>query len=125
MADVVWGHPSGEVEASFPKNRRSINEWPDATPEAVQELNKALPKLIQAFQTAVQRAAPLSPPQIDFAGMTTNERLYVAGLMREWSAAATSRDRKGMVQILSRVGLDNVANEITDAILADPERYGF
>jgi hypothetical protein len=40
MADVVWGHPSGKVEATFPENRHSINEWPEATPELVEELHK-------------------------------------------------------------------------------------
>lgn len=125
MADVVWGHPSGEVEATFPENRHSINEWPEATPEAVEELHKAFPRLIQAFQTAVQRAVPLSPPQIDFAGMTTNERLYVAGLMPEWDAAAVSRDRKRMVEILGKVGLASQAYQIADALLANPKRYGF
>jgi hypothetical protein len=125
MADVVWGHPSGEVEAAFPENRHSINEWPEATPEAVQELNRVFPKLIQAFQTAVQRAAPLSPPQIDFAGMTTNERLYVAGLMPEWDAAAVSRDRKRMVEVLGKVGLASQADQIADTVLANPKRYGF
>jgi hypothetical protein len=125
MADVVWGHPSGEVEAAFPDNRHSINEWPEATPEAVQELNKVLPKLIQAFQTAVWRAAPLSPPQIDFAGMTTNERLGGAGLISEWDAAAKSRDRSRMIEILGKVGLASQADNIADTVLANPRCYGF
>jgi hypothetical protein len=125
MADVIWGHPSGESEAAFPENRRSINGWSEATPELLQELNGVFPKLIQAFETAVQRAAPPSPPRIDFRGMTTNERLSSAGLMPDWDIAARSRDRTRMIEILSKVDLTNQADQIADTVLANPKRYGF
>jgi len=118
MADVVWGHPSGEVEAAFSQNR------PEATSETVQELHRAFPTLLQAFRIAVRRATPPSPPQIDFAGMTTNERLYVAGLLPDWDAAAASRNRKRMVEILGKVGLASQGDQIADAVLANPKRYG-
>lgn len=58
-------------------------------------------------------------------GMTTNERLFFAGLMPEWDAAARSRNREKMVEILCRIGLGSQADEITGAVLADPKRYGF
>lgn len=60
-----------------------------------------------------------------FAGMTANERLYFAGLMPEWDAAAYSRNRERMVEILCRVGLGIQADNIAGAVLADPKRYGF
>ena len=125
MADVVWGHPSGEVEAAFSHTRHSVNEQPEATSETVQELYRAFPTLLQAFRTAVQRAAPPSPPQIDFAGMTTNGRLYVAGLLPDWDVAVVSRNRKRMVEILGKVGLASDGDQIADAVLANPQRYGF
>ena len=124
-ADVVWGHPSGDVEASFPEGRASMHQWPEATPETFEELRKALPKFIQAFENAVQRARPLSPPKVDFTGMTTNERLSFAGLIAEWDAAAHSRDRERMVAILCRVGLGSQADHIAGTVLANPKRFGF
>ncbi|HTT20334.1 MAG TPA: hypothetical protein VMG82_15400 [Candidatus Sulfotelmatobacter sp.] len=68
---------------------------------------------------------PDEPLNIDFAGMTINERLYVAGLMPEWDAAATARDGARMVEILGRIGLANQAEHIADTVLANPRRYGF
>jgi hypothetical protein len=50
---------------------------------------------------------------------------YVAGLMPERDAAAISRDRKRMVEILGEVGLASQADQIADAVLANPKRYGF
>lgn len=60
-----------------------------------------------------------------FGGMTTNERLYFAGLTPEWDSAAQSRDRERMVAILGRVGLANQADQIAESVLANPKRYGF
>lgn len=124
MADVVWGHPSGESEAAFPENRHSINQSAEANPETIQELNRTFPNLIQAFEKAVKRAVPASPPKTDFAGMTVNERLYVAGLMEEWDAAVVSRDRNRMASILGKVGLATQADQIADAVIANPSSYG-
>jgi hypothetical protein len=125
MANVVWGHPSGEVEAAFPANPDTTNPWAEATPEKTAELTEILPELIQAFETAVQRAAPPSPPKVDFGGMTVNERLSAAGLMTEFHAAAASRDRERMISVLGKVGLASQAAQIADAISANPKRYGF
>ncbi len=124
MADVIWGHPSGESEVALPENWHSINVWSEVTPELLQALKGVFPKLIQAFEAAVQRAAPPSPPRIDFRGMTTNERLYSAGLMPDWDIAALSRDRKRMIEILSKVDLANQADQIADTVLANPKQYG-
>jgi hypothetical protein len=66
-----------------------------------------------------------SPINTDFAGMTTNERLYSAGLMPEWDDAAYSRNREKMIEILGRVGLAGQADNIAENVLADPKRYGF
>lgn len=59
------------------------------------------------------------------AGMTTNERLFFAGLMPEFDAAAHSRNSERMVEILCKIGLGNQADEIAGAVLADPKRYGY
>jgi hypothetical protein len=59
------------------------------------------------------------------AGMTTNERLFLAGLLPEWDEAAHSRNGERMVEILCKIGLGGQANEIAGAVLADPQRYGF
>jgi hypothetical protein len=86
-------------------------------------------RLIDATQAAHKYSCDTQTPSlsitIDFAGMTTNERLYSAGLMPEWDAAAHSRNRERMVEILCRVGLGGQADDITETVLADRQRYGF
>ena len=85
-------------------------------------------RVIEAAEAAHKYGVDMPPPfpvTVDFAGMTTNERLYVAGLTPEWDAAAQSRNREGMVEILSRVGLGSQADDIAGTVLADPKRYGF
>jgi hypothetical protein len=64
-------------------------------------------------------------PEAEYAGMTTNERLLVAGLLDAFDAAARARDRARMIEILGRVELGDQADWIADTILADPQRYGF
>ena len=60
-----------------------------------------------------------------FDGMTTNERLFAAGLLDDFERAAKSKDPKRMVEILSRVGLASQAEWITEVTLSDPHKYGF
>jgi len=102
----MWGHPSGHSKAAFRESWQSSNEWPEATQEIVEELRKQFPKLVRAFQSAVERGAPPKmPEQVDYSGMTVNERLFSAGILKAWDAAAESRNRKRMVELLSWVGL--------------------
>jgi hypothetical protein len=63
--------------------------------------------------------------QADYSGMTVNERLFSAGLLADWDAAAQARNRKRMVDLLSKVDLADQADQIADSILANPRRYGF
>jgi hypothetical protein len=52
-ADVVWGHPSGYVEASV---------WPASvafSPDRLAELTERLPELFTALKQAIRRAGPL------------------------------------------------------------------
>lgn len=57
MASVGWGHPSGQLEAEF-KDWATISDWPQATPETIEELRAAFPRLVQAFVAATHRAVP-------------------------------------------------------------------
>ena len=57
MAQVGWGHPSGDIEASF-SDWQSSAQWPEATPTVLAELEQSFPKLILAFRSAVQRGTP-------------------------------------------------------------------
>lgn len=61
----------------------------------------------------------------DFSAMTTNERLVVAGLLDKWDAAARSRNRERMINVLKRVESGDQAAAIADAVLSNPKRYGF
>jgi hypothetical protein len=38
-----------------------------------------------------------------YAGITTNERLFEAGLLSEWNVAARSRNRDWMIELLGKV----------------------
>lgn len=60
-----------------------------------------------------------------FSAMTTNERLFTAGLLDEWDAAARSRNRERMIDVLKRVALGDQAAAIADTVLSNPKRYGF
>jgi hypothetical protein len=53
--------------------------------------------------------------------MTTNERLFVAGLLDTFDQAARSRDRVRMIEVLGKVDLADQADKIADSILADPK----
>jgi hypothetical protein len=57
MADVVWGHPSGNCVASFRDNVRSIADWPVAEQRVIQELKAYFPTLVRAFRLAIERGA--------------------------------------------------------------------
>jgi len=56
--------------------------------------------------------------------MTTNERLFTAGLLDAFDRAAGARDRASMIDILASVDI-RAADETADAILANPRKYGF
>jgi hypothetical protein len=64
--------------------------------------------------------------QEKYGGMTTNERLFAAGLLDQFDRAARSRNRQEMVLLLTQVEFAvSEAEKITDTILADPKMYGF
>jgi hypothetical protein len=61
-----------------------------------------------------------------YAGMTVNERLVVSGQMAAWDAAVAKRDRARMIAVLMATELsEQQAAETTDAVLANPGKYGF
>jgi hypothetical protein len=60
----------------------------------------------------------------EFDAMTVNERLFVAGLLDEFGAAARRRDRETMIELLTRVAVARPEWSV-DSILKAPERYGF
>jgi hypothetical protein len=61
----------------------------------------------------------------NFGGMTTNARLYAAGLLDAWDAAVHARDRDRMIEVLCQVDLASQAESISDLVLLNPGRYGF
>ena len=63
-------------------------------------------------------------PTDKFLGMTVNERLFAAGLLDDFEAAARRRDRRRMIDILTQVAVDT-PERTADTILRNPETYGF
>lgn len=57
MADIVWGHPSGNCVASFRDNVCSVADWPVAEQSVIQEL-KAYFTLVRAFRLAIENGDP-------------------------------------------------------------------
>ncbi len=54
-AYVCWGHPSGHLEAEFPKNSNNSLEITD---EVLEDLYKDLPRLYEALFEALKRRKP-------------------------------------------------------------------
>ena len=64
--------------------------------------------------------------RIDFSGMTVNERLFAAGLLDGFDAAARKRDRAKLVDLLKRVDLSQSDAEFSaDTVLSNPSMYGY
>jgi hypothetical protein len=72
----------------------------------------------------VVKGAMTDDAKDQFAGMTVNERLCVAGLIETWDAAVRARDRNAMIATLRAVDIAAPEN-IVDTVLANPARYGF
>lgn len=51
-ADVVWGHPSGHIEAELPVNSMPVSEG------SLQEIEVGLPTLAEALRNALRRGKP-------------------------------------------------------------------
>lgn len=85
-----------------------------------------LPGIFGTIEDAEREAMRLlqREPSHEFAGMTVDERLYAAGLVDEFGAAARARDRDRMIGVLTKVALED-ASARADAILADPARLGY
>jgi len=64
-------------------------------------------------------------PSTRYGGMTVNERLFSAGLLDQFEAAAWNRDRGRMIALLVAVELTDEAPRIVDAVLANPVKYGY
>jgi hypothetical protein len=61
-----------------------------------------------------------------YAGMTVNERLYAAGLVKARDAAVIRRDRAKMLEIQMATELTAEQAAFTvDTTLTNPEKYGF
>ena len=54
----------------------------------------------------------------DFAGMTVNERLYLAGLLAGFNNAVRTGDRTALIDLLAQVDLADQAPTIADAVLS-------
>lgn len=59
-----------------------------------------------------------------FAGMTLNERLFDAALFDEFDAAVRARDRLRIIAVLEKVFVQD-PQMTADAIIEDPEKYGY
>lgn len=60
----------------------------------------------------------------DYAGMTVNERLFVAGLLDQFDDAARARDRARLIVLLSQVDVADPDWSV-DTILDNPGKYGY
>jgi hypothetical protein len=64
------------------------------------------------------------PP--NYAGMTVNERLFEAGLLKEFDSAIASGDRRRAIEILGHVAMtEDGATRTVDTVLRNPSKYGY
>jgi hypothetical protein len=62
----------------------------------------------------------------EYAGMTLNERLVVAGTLAEFDNAVRRGDRDAMFMLLLGVEIEaEAARETIDAVLSNPKEYGY
>ncbi len=104
------------------QDRRWTTDYNPALYDHVEPLAGIYGTIEDAEREAVNLLA--REPSHEFAGMTVNERLSVTGLIHAFDAAATTRDRQGMIDILSEVAIEDAPRTV-DAILADPARFGY
>jgi hypothetical protein len=82
--------------------------------------------LVRRYANRTDRRRALSSSESKYARMTTNERLVAAGLLGHFRAAARDRDVDAMVEMLSHVEIAHAdCRAIAEAIVADPQKYGF
>ena len=68
----------------------------------------------------------MSSGRADYSGVSTNERLYAAGLLDRFDIAAKSQSRDTMIRILLQVKIPaEEAASIVNKILAAPGLYGY
>lgn len=66
------------------------------------------------------------PSDRELSGMTVNERLAACGLFQRWDAAVAGKNKDEMIAMLCDVAIPkNEAKLIAEAVLKDPEKYGF
>ena len=74
----------------------------------------------------VQKMATKRLSDEQLRGMTVNERLFACGLLDAWDQAARNRDRSDMIALLLQTAIEcEQAERTTDAVLINPEMYGF
>jgi hypothetical protein len=82
--------------------------------------------LVRQYANRTDRRRTAGVSESKYARMTTNERLVAAGLFRQFAAAARDRDVDAMVEILQHVEIARAdCQAIAEAIVADPQKYGF
>lgn len=69
------------------------------------------------------RAARRLHPPTDLGGMTVNERLACTGLLQDWDAAFSARDRAKLIEIATCIEIADPVFTV-DTTLADPAKYG-
>jgi hypothetical protein len=58
--------------------------------------------------------------------MTTNERLFQAGLLDAFDEAVNAGDRAALLAILDQVEMSgDLAKMTVERVLADPKKYGY
>lgn len=113
----VLQHPRGHAQFRI-YQRHPMSDLPSGRPWTVVQDSGAYDSPESAEREGLLQWQRL--PHSLFSGMTTNERLFNAGLMPQWDEALRVRDRARMVDLLSKVELGDQAGSIADSAL----RYG-
>jgi hypothetical protein len=110
----VLEHPRGHAQFRV-YQRHKMTDLPSGRPWRMVQDSRVYESPESAEREGLLQWQRL-PPSL-FSGMTTNERLFDAGLMPQWDEALHARDRSRMVDLLSKVELDDQAACIADSAL--------
>ena len=82
--------------------------------------------IIGGLDRSARKMPRTRPSDSELSGMTVNERLFACGLMEAFDDATRDRNRERMISLLMQTAVaSEQAERTTDAVLANPEMYGY
>ena len=120
----IGGNVVRRIDADDPRRIINIVVREDGTFQIREELALSTggwtPSRISGFYQSLDLAEQSVGGYLpfDYGGMTVNERLSVAGLLKEFEVVSKARNRAEMIKLLARVGITEGIDSVVDAALS-------